>query len=130
MMQLLYVSTASHGLGQTDLDNIMREAVAYNARVKVTGSLYYNGRNFMQLLEGSAPVVQDLLTLIRRDVRHSGVVVIREMTGTSHAFAAWNMRIVRCRPTPQECRSDVANDLPAALDSELRRLMINFAALN
>ena len=129
MLQLLYVSTAASGLDQRDLDDIVGEAVARNASLGVTGSLYYNGRNFMQLLEGPAPVVQDLRASIRRDVRHSGVVVIKELTGSSQAFAAWSMRIVRCRPTPQECRNDVANDLPAALDNELRKLMINFAGL-
>lgn len=129
MLQLLYVSTAAQGLAQNDLDDIVGGAVARNASLEVTGSLYYNGRNFMQLLEGPAPAVHDLMDSIRRDPRHSGVVVIKELTGSSSAFAAWNMRIVRCRPTPQECRADVANDLPAALDGELRKLMTNFATL-
>ena len=129
MLQLLYVSTAAQGLAQNDLDDIVDAAVARNASLEVTGSLYYNGRNFMQLLEGPAPAVHDLMDSIRRDPRHSGVVVIKELTDSPSAFAAWNMRIVRCRPTPQECRADVANDLPDALDDELRNLMTNFATL-
>ena len=129
MLQLLYVSTAAPGLVQNDLDDIVGGAVARNAGLDVTGSLYYNGRNFMQLLEGPAAAVHDLMVSIRRDSRHGGVVVIKELTGASRSFAAWNMRIVRCRPTPQECRADVANDLPAALDDELRKLMTNFATL-
>ena len=129
MLQLLYVSTAAQGLVQSDLDDIVAGAVARNASLEVTGSLYYNGRNFMQLLEGPAPAVHDLMDSIRRDPRHSGVVMIKELTGSPSVFAAWNMRIVRCRPTPQECRADVANDLPAELDDELRKLMTNFATL-
>ena len=129
MLQLLYVSTAAQGLAQNDLDDIVGGAVARNASLEVTGSLYYNGRNFMQLLEGPAPAVHDLMDSIRRDPRHSGVVMIKELTGSPSVFAAWNMRIVRCRPTPQECRADVANDLPAELDDELRKLMTNFATL-
>ena len=129
MLQLLYVSTAAQGLAQNDLDDIVDAAVARNASLEVTGSLYYNGRNFMQLLEGPAPAVHDLMDSIRRDPRHSGMVVIKELTNSPSAFAAWNMRIVRCRPTPQECRADVANDLPDALDDELRNLMTNFATL-
>ena len=129
MLQLLYVSTAAQGLVQSDLDDIVAGAVARNASIEVTGSLYYNGRNFMQLLEGPAPAVHDLMDSIRRDPRHSGVVMIKELTGSPSVFAAWNMRIVRCRPTPQECRADVANDLPAELDDELRKLMTNFATL-
>ena len=129
MLQLLYVSTAAQGLVQSDLDDIVAGAVARNASLEVTGSLYYNGRNFMQLLEGPAPAVHDLMDSIRRDPRHSGVVIIKELIGSPSVFAAWNMRIVRCRPTPQECRADVANDLPAELDDELRKLMTNFATL-
>ena len=129
MLQLLYVSTAAQGLVQSDLDDIVAGAVARNASLEVTGSLYYNGRNFMQLLEGPAPAVHELMDSIRRDPRHSGVVMIKELTGSPSVFAAWNMRIVRCRPTPQECRADVANDLPAELDDELRKLMTNFATL-
>ena len=129
MLQLLYVSTAAQGLVQSDLDDIVAGAVARNASIEVTGSLYYNGRNFMQLLEGPAPAVHDLMDSIRRDPRHSGVVMIKELTGSPSVFAAWNMRIVRCRPTPQECRADIANDLPAELDDELRKLMTNFATL-
>ena len=129
MLQLLYVSTAAQGLVQSDLDDIVAGAVARNASLEVTGSLYYNGRNFLQLLEGPAPAVHELMDSIRRDPRHSGVVIIKELTGSPSVFAAWNMRIVRCRPTPQECRADVANDLPAELDDELRKLMTNFATL-
>lgn len=129
MLQLLYVSTAAQSLVQKDLDDIVAGAVARNASLDVTGSLYYNGRNFMQLLEGPAPAVHDLMDSIRRDPRHSGVVVIKELTASSSAFAGWNMRIVRCRATPQECRADVADDLPAALDDDLRKLMTNFATL-
>lgn len=129
MLQLLYVSTAAQSLVQKDLDDIVAGAVARNASLDVTGSLYYNGRNFMQLLEGPAPAVHDLMDSIRRDPRHSGVVVIKELTALSSAFAGWNMRIVRCRATPQECRADVADDLPAALDDDLRKLMTNFATL-
>lgn len=129
MLQLMYVSTAVQNLAQNDLDDIVTGAVSRNARLEVTGSLYYNGRNFMQLLEGPAPAVHELMGSIRRDVRHSGVVVIKELTGSSPVFAAWSMRIVRCRPTAQECRTDVADDLPATLHDELRKLMINFATL-
>ena len=129
MLQLLYVSTAAQDLAQNDLDDIVGGAVVRNANLEVTGSLYYNGRNFMQLLEGPALALHNLMDSIRRDPRHSGMVVIKELTNSPSAFAAWNMRIVRCRPTPQECRADVANDLPTALDDELRNLMTNFATL-
>lgn len=129
MLQLLYVSTAMQHLAQTDLDGIVAGAVSRNSRLNVTGSLYYNGRNFMQLLEGPAPAVHELMTTIRRDARHSGVVVIKELAESLRAFPAWSMKIVRCRPTVQECRADVEEDLPPTLDIDLRKLMINFATL-
>lgn len=129
MLQLLYVSTAAQSLVPSDFENIVAGAVSRNARLDITGSLYFNGRNFMQLLEGPGPAVKELMGSIRLDSRHNGVVVIKELTGSPRAFSGWNMRIVRCRPTAQECRTDVENDLPGALDDGLRKLMVNFATL-
>ena len=91
MKRVLYFSTARAGLDEAEVDRIVSDAQAHNAKIGVTGALGFNGRNFVQVLEGDAKTVDALITAISADPRHSGFKVIDEKEVDARAFADWNM---------------------------------------
>ena len=50
--QLVYVSQATRKMSSEDLNQIHKTAKENNQNVDVTGSLFYNGGWFLQVLEG------------------------------------------------------------------------------
>ena len=129
MRQLVYVSTAS-ALPHGDLEQIMTSATRNNAAAGITGLLLFNGRNFLQLLEGERDSVERLLDRVEADPRHSGVVVVTDLQVAERSFPDWSMRLLRLAETVEERRSPLEAHLPANLDDMVRRHILNFAALN
>lgn len=91
MKRVLYFSTATAGLDEAEVDRIVEDAQARNAQIGVTGALGFNGRNFVQILEGDSANVDALIASISADPRHSGFKVIDEKEVDARAFADWNM---------------------------------------
>ena len=77
VLRLIYFSTARLGLGSADLEDILSRAVAHNLAHGVTGVLLFNGRNFLQVLEGPRQLVEQLYERITGDPRHTGVTLIK-----------------------------------------------------
>lgn len=129
LRQYLYLSTAPN-LENGDLEDILESCQRNNRERNVTGLLLYNGRNFMQLLEGEEV---DLLWVMRRistDQRHSGISVLEDMSAKERACPDWHMRQIRLVDDIENRRAALDAELPANLAPELRRMMLNFAALN
>lgn len=91
MKRLLYFSTASAGMTQTDVDRIVQAASDANAQTEISGALAYNGRNFCQVLEGPDEQVSALMQRIEADKRHSGIKILDEKPITARYFTGWNM---------------------------------------
>ena len=129
LRQYLYISTAPN-LGQDDIGNILDSCQRNNRERNVTGLLLYNGRNFLQLLEGEHA---DLLWVMRRissDERHSGISVLEDMDAHERACPDWTMRNIRLVDDVAQRRAALDAELPDNLDGQLRRIMLNFAGLN
>ena len=60
--QYLYISTAP-GLSDEEVDAIVDQSARNNTANAVTGLLFYNGRNFLQLFEGDEKTVDALMKL-------------------------------------------------------------------
>ena len=76
-----------------DIAAILVSARRNNMRDELTGALVYNGRNFLQLLEGPDEKVDACLTVIRGDPRHSGMIEVRRRPVETRNFAEWAMPI-------------------------------------
>lgn len=92
---LVYVSAATVLFGASQLDALLRQAQDANQRVGITGALLYHDGNFIQAMEGPQPAVETLMSRIRRDPRHHGIVVLLETAAASRRFAGWSMGLVR-----------------------------------
>ncbi len=129
LRQYVYISTAG-GISEGDIRSILESCQRNNRERQVTGLLLYNGRNFLQLLEGD---VEDLSWVMRRiegDPRHSGVSIIEDIAIDERACPDWLMRHIRIADEVSERRAALDAELPAKLDPNLRRIILNFASLN
>lgn len=133
--RLVYVSTASPGLLQADLDTILDTARARNAAEGITGLLVFNGFNFMQLLEGPPASVQRVFNAICRDQRHSGVVRVLSGETDQRAFAGWAMGYARTGSGQDNGAFALTTEalkahLPEDLSPELHMLFISFNTMS
>lgn len=76
-----------------DLYAIQKTAKANNEPLDVTGSLFYNGGWFLQVLEGPALSLAKLYKKIELDPRHKNSRVIYNEPATFRTFPRWNMNM-------------------------------------
>ena len=129
MRQFVYISTAAE-LQESDLADILVASQENNRRAGLTGFLLYNGRNFLQLLEGPQAELVALMNRLARDWRHSGIVRLEDRPITARAFPEWAMQRIQLSATLDGREDHFKSVLPANLDSQVQRTVLNFARLN
>lgn len=129
MRRIVYISTAA-GLPADEVDHLVESAQRNNIEREITGFLIYNGRNFLQLLEGPKAALMSLMSTLARDPRHSGILNLIDEPITQRSCPTWSMHRVRWSPDLAERRSSIAAELPGPVSAQARNLVENFAALN
>jgi len=129
LSQYLYISTAPT-LPREEVDAILAASARNNPARGITGLLLFNGRNFLQLLEGEDREVSALMEAITADPRHTGVSVLDRRAISSRACPDWAMKRVMIAESITSRREMLERDLPAELDPEVRKMIVNFAVLN
>lgn len=129
MLSIIYVSNVSSGFKDKDLEKLVGQAAAINAKNNVTGMLVYNGQNFMQLLEGKQRRVERILERISKDPRHSNIVVIRREEQQARECPDWSMRSFLTPLTGAGATDVVFQSLPEGFRSDTRIIFTSFASL-
>lgn len=129
MLSLIYVSTVAPGFRAAELEALTERAAALNAANGITGMLAYNGTHFMQLLEGEAAAVDETLTRIGADPRHSGLVVIRRDSRPARECPDWTMRAFLTPLEGAGAATRFAASLPAGFTADSRVIFTSFASL-
>jgi len=129
MHQVLYISTAPD-LEDGDVEAILEQSQKNNLLRGITGFLLYNGRNFMQLLEGEEAHLKSLLATLSHDMRHSGIVRLAHEAVDRRSCPEWSMQHLRLAESPKDRRARLTENLPASLRSDLQKMVMNFASLN
>ena len=129
LSQYLYISTAPT-LAREEVDAILATCARNNPARRITGLLLFNGRNFLQLLEGEEGAVAELMDTITADPRHSGVSVLDRRAIAARACPDWAMKRVMIAESIDSRREMLEADLPEGLDPEVRKMIVNFAVLN
>ena len=113
MRRIVYISTAT-GMPAAEVDRIVAAAEQGNFERQITGFLIYNGRNFLQLIEGERRSLEPVWNSIRADPRHSPVVLvgqaywaglldwIRDTLVTGGAVDASDLDLLRVTDDPDE----------------------------
>jgi Sensors of blue-light using FAD len=108
--RLLYISTARKDFNPGDLDAIMKTAQKRNRANKITGLLVFDGRRFMQYLEGEESIVRATFARIELDLRHYAVVVLKKTEGSERQFSNWDMAYR-------------LSDSPGAFDAQVKQVV-------
>jgi len=95
MLQLTYISTATAAVGETEVNAILKASRRNNAAAGVTGLLLYDGRRFLQALEGEVAQVHAVYERIKADPRHRAVVLLSSRDVEARAFGEWSMAAQR-----------------------------------
>ena len=91
--QLIYISQATRKLTSDELNEIHQIAVKNNQKIDVTGSLFYNGGWFLQILEGPSNVLDTLYKKIEKDTRHKNSRTLYNEPASFRLFARWSMNM-------------------------------------
>lgn len=91
LVRLMYVSRASNGVDQEELNAILRHSRPANGARGITGMLALSDGLFIQVLEGGRAEVSGLYNRIVQDARHHDVQILVFEEITERRFAGWTM---------------------------------------
>jgi hypothetical protein len=131
VFQLTYISTAKPGIGDAEVESILRVSRANNAHDGITGLLVHDGVRFLQALEGDRQRVLDAYQRIRRDDRHRAAVKLSERDVGERQFGDWAMAAERAdaRPGAVSMPQIVDTLVAAVRDPNVRALFSSFVRL-
>jgi hypothetical protein len=88
---IIYMSRAVRPLSDAELQGLLEQCRRDNARLHVTGVLFYSHGNIAQLIEGEPQVLEPLYQRIAQDPRHSNVTKMSDKAIAQRSFAEWSM---------------------------------------
>lgn len=127
--QCVYISTAQ-GLSRDQVQAILDSCARNNVEHGVTGLLLYNGRNFLQLLEGDKAAVDKLMAIIEKDPRHAGLAILHKSEVEARVCPDWAMKWIAISETFEVRQERLEEDLPKDVDPAIHKIVMNFAMLN
>lgn len=80
-------------MSSTELNDILNTAKSNNQGIDVTGSLFYNGGWFLQVLEGPAATLNALYKKIEKDPRHKNSRILYNEPAKFRTFTRWSMNM-------------------------------------
>jgi hypothetical protein len=90
MRQLVYISSLKRQ-AVADPVAILSQSRRNNARARVTGLLFFDGKRFLQALEGDDAAVDATFARIQQDDRHHALVVLSSREIERREFGEWAM---------------------------------------
>ncbi|WP_426117032.1 BLUF domain-containing protein [Massilia sp. PWRC2] len=112
--QLVYISQATRKMSPEDLSAIHEKAKANNAPLDVTGSLFYNGGWFLQVLEGPISTLDKLYKKIELDPRHKNSRILYNEPANFRTFPRWNMNMTNLNDRQADKYDELVEVLEAA----------------
>ena len=94
LMSLVYASAVSENFHVNDIKDILENARNNNKKNGVTGILCFNGKMFLQCLEGSRTSVNNIYSKIVSDTRHDKIALLEYNEITEREFDTWAMGYV------------------------------------
>lgn len=94
LIRAIYASQKNDDLTRSDIEAILLDSRANNARAEITGLLCFSHHYFLQCLEGSREQVNELYNRITRDTRHAEPFIIDYSEIDERSFSSWAMGFV------------------------------------
>jgi len=126
--QLVYISTAVGGALPVDPGLILSASRRNNARARITGALWFDGKRFLQALEGEDEMVDATFRRIQADPRHRALVVLSSREIATREFGEWAMAYRDPREGGDDAVERIAT-LTAKAAPEVRATFESFARI-
>lgn len=132
MYQLVYISTARLTDAGKDIERILTASRRNNMRDGITGLLVFDGKRFLQALEGPKPLVDAALDRIRTDTRHRATVILSKREIDAAQFGGWEMAWRRVENSATtEALGDIVDGIVAGVpDPNTRALFSSFVRID
>jgi hypothetical protein len=98
ILRLTYVSRYNTSNANIEVARILEQAQRNNKRDGITGALVLNENYFLQSIEGSRPIINDLLRKLVKDNRHFSFQIIECREIEQRRWNKWSMKYL----TPSE----------------------------
>lgn len=129
--KIIYVSSANKFFEEEELRDLLEFIRPLNAKNGITGLLVYKDGNFIQALEGKEQKILELMTKIKLDTRHSGIIEVHKAFIEERQFSDWSMAYSNLSDKPSEGFSDFLNPSKSEHEKAItagnaKRIMLNF----
>lgn len=91
MYELIYHSASRKNLNANDIESILKTARNFNSQNEITGCLLFHNNQFIQILEGEKTKLLELYNNIKKDDRHSNVMLLAQAEKQDRIFTNWSM---------------------------------------
>lgn len=112
--QMIYISQATRKMSTSDLHEILKKAQDNNQSIDVTGSLFYNGGWFLQVLEGPTDTLKKLFNKIEKDSRHKNSRIIYDEPARFRTFTRWTMNMTNLEDRQADKYDELVEVIEAA----------------
>lgn len=125
LYQLAYISRSlingSEERISQEIEAILSSSKKNNQTVGITGSLFYSGGYFCQVLEGPSKPLVETYARINNDSRHTGVTLLHFHEVNDRLFSKWSMAFAGMQETMNLQISDIKDSKEVLNDSQLEQ---------
>lgn len=89
----------------------------------------FNGTHFLQIIEGSAEAIEELVERLRKDSRHTGFEIRDRRKVDERSFPEWSMELVRVKASYFEARDTIADRIPDAVPEAIKARLFRMTEL-
>ena len=89
-----YTSEALQNFDDDALENLAVLSSKKNEQVGITGYLYFQGRHFLQYIEGPEDAIDSLMNVLKKDPRHRIGATVQLSNIRKRIFPRWYMRFL------------------------------------
>lgn len=99
LQRMVYESTATGTTGSLmNLAPILAQSQRNNDRDGLTGALAAHRDRYIQVIEGTAPALDNLLRRLELDPRHRDIILLDRVPISQRMFTGWSMASARITP--------------------------------
>ncbi|MDC0338307.1 BLUF domain-containing protein [Flavobacteriales bacterium] len=112
--RLIYTSQPVKQFSGPELIRLLHDARAYNSIDDICGVLLHRHGYFLQVIEGGIEPIENLLSRLRKDVRHKNIVIIYDGMVGRRVFSNWDMGVADLMSAELSLLPGICSDLSAS----------------
>jgi Sensors of blue-light using FAD len=94
MLRRLLYSSLAIAPSKAGINSIIQAARKHNSVLAIGGVLFFDGRHFVQVLEGTDESVTSMLERIKADDRHTAITIVANNLVHQREWGNWSMGFI------------------------------------